>query len=348
MELFWLSVVAVMITVYVVLDGFDLGAGAIHLFITQSEKEKKQVFGSIGPVWDGNEVWLIAGGGTLFFAFPGLYASSFSGFYLPLMIVLWLLMFRGISIELRNHFDNSLWKPFWDTAFCLSSGLLAIFYGAALGNVVRGVPLEPSGNFFLPLWTDFGFGTQGLRSEQGGILDWYTILVGLLAFVTLAQHGAQWISYKTSGELNRNCRSFVMKVWFAVVFLVLVVTAATFMIQPQVLRNFERAPWGFVFPILAILGLAGVAWYRKEGDELKGFLASSLYIVGMMTSAAFGIFPYVLPSSTDPNLGLTLYNTAAAPYGLAVGVGWWVPGIILAVVYFIHTYRRFGGKVVVE
>ena len=154
METLWFWLLALMLTVYVVLDGFDLGSGIVHLFVARTEQERQAVLASIGPLWDGNEVWLIAAGGTLFFAFPTLYASSFMGFYLPLIIVLWLLMFRGLSIELRNHVTAEVWKPLWDFAFAVSSGLLTIFLGTALGNVVRGVPLDAEHEFFLPLWTD--------------------------------------------------------------------------------------------------------------------------------------------------------------------------------------------------
>lgn len=348
MEISWLIIVAVMITVYVVLDGFDLGAGALHLAVARKDDERRQVIRSIGPVWDGNEVWLLAAGGVLYFAFPKLYASSFSGFYLPLMIVLWLLILRGISIELRHHVDSPLWKPFWDVVFCGASGLLAVFFGAALGNVVRGVPLEPSGYFFLPLWSDFGFGAEGLHSVHGGILDWYTILVGLLALSTLMMHGGNWLILKTAGDVNRRSRAIVDWAWWITVALVVAVTAATFRIQPQVPANFSQAPWGLLFPALALAGLAGCRWFRSPERELEGFLSSALYIVGMLTSAVFGIFPYVLPSSTSQQLGLTVYNVAAAEYGLTVGLYWWVPGIILATAYFVFTYRRFAGKVTLE
>src|SRR6202161_1083345 len=184
MEPVWFVLVAVMIIAYVVLDGFDLGAGVLHLLIARTEEERRTVLRAVGPVWDGNEVWLIAGGGTLYFAFPALYASSFSGFYLPLMMVLWLLILRGISIEFRSHIDSPVWKPFWDVVFGGASALLAIFFGAALGNVVRGVPLDEANEFFLPLWTNFGIG------RDVGILDWYTLLVAVTAFATLTVHGA--------------------------------------------------------------------------------------------------------------------------------------------------------------
>src|ERR687897_3008605 len=191
-----------MLTMYVLLDGFDLGAGAIHTFIAKSDEERRLVLKSIGPVWDGNEVWIIAAGGTLFFAFPLLYASGFSGFYLPLIIVLWLLMIRGLSIELRGHIGNPLWASFWDAMFFIGSALLAIFYGAALGNVVRGVPLNEGGYFFQPLWTDFS-----PFSANPGILDWYTVLIGLLALTTLVVHGANFVAVKTEDELNARSRA---------------------------------------------------------------------------------------------------------------------------------------------
>src|SRR6202166_4049104 len=170
----WFCLVAVMIAMYVLLDGFDLGAGAIHLLVAKTDEERRAVLASIGPVWDGNEVWLLAAAGTLYFAFPALYASSFSGFYLPLMMVLWLLMLRGIGIEFRAHIDNPVWQGFFDLIFFISSALLAIFFGAALGNVIRGVPLGPDGYFFEPLWTTFTV------TPTPGILDWYTALTGVL------------------------------------------------------------------------------------------------------------------------------------------------------------------------
>jgi len=151
----WFCLVAIMIAGYVVLDGFDLGAGIVHLFVAHNDRERRQVLRSIGSVWDGNEVWLIAGGGTLYFAFPALYSAAFSGFYLALMMVLWLLILRGISIEFRSHIESPIWRPFWDLVFGGSSALLALLLGAALGNVVRGVPLDHDGFFFLPLWSNF-------------------------------------------------------------------------------------------------------------------------------------------------------------------------------------------------
>src|SRR6266545_3200416 len=158
MPTLWFCIVAVMVAAYVVLDGFDLGAGALHLVLGKTDDDRRKIIRSIGPVWDGNEVWLLAAGGTLYFAFPQLYASSFSGFYLPLMMVLWLLILRGIGIEFRAHVHNPLWRSFCDFVFALSSLLLTIFLGAAIGNVIRGVPLNKDGYFFEALWTNFRVG----------------------------------------------------------------------------------------------------------------------------------------------------------------------------------------------
>ena len=234
----WFCLVALMIAGYVILDGFDLGAGVIHLLIARSSEERKLVLRSIGPVWDGNEVWLLAAGGTLYFAFPALYASSFSGFYLPLMMVLWLLILRGISIEFRNHIDSPIWIPLWDASFGVSSALLAIFFGAALGNVIRGVPLDQAGDFFLPLWTNFAPG------PQPGVLDWYTVLIGVLAFFSLAVHGALWLAYKTENELNTRARSLARTLWWPLGLFTAAATAASFAYQPQDSLQLPRVSLG--------------------------------------------------------------------------------------------------------
>ncbi|MFN7919055.1 MAG: cytochrome d ubiquinol oxidase subunit II [Bryobacteraceae bacterium] len=336
MEAVWFLAVAAMLAGYVVLDGFDIGAGMIHLFVARNERERRQVFSAIGPYWDGNEVWLLAAGGTMFAAFPTLYASSFSGFYLPLMIVLWLLILRGIAIEFRNQFDSPVWKPLWDAVFSGASVLLAVFFGAGIGNVVRGVPLDDKHEFFLPLWTDFS-----LRG-QVGILDAYTVSVAFLAAVALAMHGALWVRYKTQGPVHGRSQRLVWRLWWVVVALTAAVTAFTFAIQPLVLVSFSARSWGVVFPLLAVGGLVAV---QRTRGELAQFLGSCAYLAGMLASAAFGLFPYALPSSIRPEQGLTVQTAAAAEYGLRVGLNWLVPGMALVVGYGVFVYRRFAGKV---
>lgn len=339
METFWFMAVAFMIAMYALLDGFDLGAGAIHPFVARDDDERRMVIKAIGPVWDGNEVWLIAAGGTLFFAFPQLYASSFSGFYLPLIMVLWLLMIRGLSIELRGHLRDTLWASFWDAAFFVGSMLLAIFYGAALGNVVRGVPVGEDFYFFQPLWTSFS-----PTDPNPGILDWYTVLIGLLSLSTLVAHGANFVAVKTEHELNARARSFSRLGWLATVVLSALATAATFYLRPEMLSDFAERPYGLVLPILALGGLVGMGYFNFKGRDQAAFLSSSAYILGMLTSTVFAIYPEVLPA-VDPANSLTIYNASASPYGLAVGLVWWSIGIVLAAVYFVLIYRLFRGKV---
>ncbi len=341
MATIWFCLVAVMVAIYVLLDGFDLGAGAIHLLIARTPEERRQVIASIGPVWDGNEVWLLAGGGCLYFAFPALYASGFSGFYLPLMIVLWLLILRGVSIEFRNHVQSVVWIPLWDFVFSLSSLLLCVFFGAALGNVVRGVPLDASGYFFEPLWTNFRLG------EQTGILDWYTILIGVTALLALMMHGALWVLLKTAGPLSERAAKIASITWWGVLVLTAIVTAVSFSVQPQVSANFKTWPVGYILPLLAVAGLAGVQFELRRNNQLNAFFASCAYLLGMLTSVVFGVYPMVLPAR-DPLFALTVHNAKAPDYGLKIGLIWWVIGIALATIYFVHVYRSFSGKVSAE
>ena len=338
MEAIWFCLVAVMLAGYVVLDGFDLGAGVVHLLVARTPDERRAVLRSIGPVWDGNEVWLLAAGGTLYFAFPALYASSFSGFYLPLMMVLWLLILRGISIEFRHHVESPLWQPFWDVVFGGASALLIVFYGAALGNVVRGVPLDADGYFFLPLWTDFTMG------PEPGILDWYTLLVAVAALLALSLHGALWVALKTEGPLEARAGRFAGRLWWGLAAAVAAITLASFQVQPNLHNAFAARPWGYLFPLLAAAGLAGAKLLRGR----NAFLASCAFLSGMLAGAAFGIYPYVLPSSGDPALGLTAANSAAPYYGLSIGLLWFIPGMLLVAGYFVYTYRSFAGKVKME
>ena len=262
----WFWLLALMIAAYVLLDGFDLGAGAIHLVVARTDEERKQVLSSIGPVWNGNEVWLIATGGVLYFAFPPLYASGFSGFYLPLMIVLWLLILRGIAIEFRDHIHSEVWDPVWDFLFCTSSLLLCVFFGAALGNVIRGVPLDASGYFFEPLWTNFQLGAKT------GILDWYTILVGLLALAALIVHGALWVAMKTTGPVHDRSLRMARLIWWAVVGLIAGWAAG---------RIMKGGGYGVVMDIvLGIIGAVVGGWLLGVlGIHAGGFIGTILVAI---------------------------------------------------------------------
>jgi cytochrome d ubiquinol oxidase subunit II len=284
-------------------------------------------------------VWLLAAGGTLYFAFPMLYASSFSGFYLPLMIVLWLLMLRAIGIELRSHIDAVLWRNFFDVLFSFSSVLLAIFFGAALGNVIRGVPLNAEGYFFEPLWTTFTV------DEHPGILDWYTVLTGVMAFATLTSHGALYVATKTEGELASRARRAASISWWAIALLTVVGLIATLRIRPELLNNYKEGVAGMLFPIIVLASLAGMILFRIKGNDRAAFASSCGYIVGMLGGVAYAMYPNLLPASTESRYGLTIHNSAAGGYGLSIGLRWWVIGIVIALGYFFYLYRSFRGKV---
>jgi cytochrome bd ubiquinol oxidase subunit II len=339
METLWFILVAAMLVMYVILDGFDLGAGIIHLWVAKTNEERRAIIKTIGPVWDGNEVWLLAAGGTLYFAFPLLYASSFSGFYLPLTMVLWLLMLRGVGIEFRAHLEGPVWKSFFDGIFSLSSALLAIFFGAALGNVVRGVPLQADGYFFEPLWTNFAVG------PNAGVLDWYTVLIGVFAFLTLALHGAHYVAAKTEGEVNIRARQAASKMWWGVTLLTVASLPITLSIRPELYDNYKAHWFGWLIPVVTLAGLVGMFYFRSLEKDKAAFVSSSAYIAGMLGGAAFGLYPNVLPASTDPRYNLSVHNTASGHYGLSVGLVWWTIGMVLATGYFIYLYRLFGGKV---
>lgn len=337
----WFSIISVMLAMYVVLDGFDIGAGALHLILGRTDEERRKIMKSIGPVWDGNEVWLLATGGVLYFVFPQLYASSFSGFYLPLMMVLWLLMGRAIGLEFRTHIDDGIWASFFDSVFSIGSLLLAIFYGAALGNVVRGLPLGPDHYFFLPLWTNWNVGAHP------GVLDWYTVLSGVVALVALCMHGANYLVCKTDGELNARARKTSLILTPVLIVLTLLSMFATLAIHPGILANYNALKIGYAIPLLVFVSLIGVIVFQKVGKEVAAFVSGALYLVFMLVGAVYALYPVILPS-IDPQYSLTIQNSITSGYALQVGLRWWILGILIAIGYFVFLYRMFRGKVVLD
>ena len=339
MGFIWFWLVAVMLAAYVILDGFDLGVGALFLFLTKTEEEKSMMIRAIGPVWDGNEVWLLAGGGTLYFAFPLLYASAFSGFYLPLMIVLWLLILRGIGLELRSHVDVGVWRDLLGGVFAFASLLLPVFFGAALANVIRGVPLHPDGYFFLPLWTDFRVG------PNPGILDWYTVIGGVLALVALLIHGALWVSLKTTGPVESRARLAVSRLWWVLILLTPISLVATMAVHRSTLANYLAQPVSFIIPVIVVLSLLSIWHFNRISKPLHAFLSSCAYLFFMMAGAAFGLYPTLLPSVTAGTSDLTIERCISGMHTLSVGIVWWGVGMILALGYFVLVYSMFRGKV---
>ncbi len=298
METVWFAIVSAMLTVYVVLDGFDFGVGILHRLVARTDDERRTVLAAIGPVWDGNEVWLVAAAGVLFMGFPRVYSAAFSGFYMALMIVLWLLILRGIAIESRSHQENPLWREFWDTTFSLSSALLAVVLGTSLGNMIRGVPLDATGFFAIPLFTDF------LPGAQPGIFDWYTTLVGVFALCLLAGHGALYLVWKTTGPVQVRSAVAARAIWLAVVPLWVLVTGATLWVQPEIFTNLLARPFSWGLVLLMLCGLGGVFLFFSRGRELPAFLSSSAFIVGLLTATMMGSYP------PPDNFSFTLQRSA--------------------------------------
>ncbi len=339
---FWYGVVAVMLSVYVVLDGFDFGAGILHLFVARTDRERREVLAAIGPVWDGNEVWLIASGGVLVLAFPRAYAVGFSGFYLPLMMVLWLLVLRGLSIELRSHLENALWRSFWDAVLGFASAVMAIVLGAALGNVLRGVPIDETGFFAVPLFTTFRLG------RNPGVLDWYTVLIGVFAFASLAAHGALYLAGKTEGMVRERALAAARVAWPAVAAIGLGCIVCTWQVRPELYSGLAARPWSWPLPVLAAAALAGVFVWLFRGRERSAFLCSAAFLASTLAATAAGLFPLLLPSTIAPAFSLTAAQAATGQHGLRVALIWWTLGISFAVGYAAFLYRSARGRVRVE
>tara|TARA_R110000765_G_scaffold131882_1_gene230400 strand:+ start:735 stop:1808 length:1074 start_codon:yes stop_codon:yes gene_type:complete len=350
METFWFIAIAIVLAVFFILDGYDFGTGIIHLFFAKTEKDKEVIAKSAGLFWDSNEVWLVAAGGLLFMAFPTFYASVFSGFYLPLIIVLWLIIFRAIGLEFRGQFHFQMWKDIWDKSFGVSSLLLALFFGIALGNVVRGVNLGGVEDgvsvyeghyFFLPLWNS----SFSPLSDHPGIIDWFTIIIGLISVVTLAIHGANWIILKTNSSINGNLKNIIFKLNIALAALTIFSLIVWKIVNPNSLDNFMEKPYLMIFPLIYLTGLIGLFFIKKLKKDIHGFALSTLLILGGITSSLASMFPVILPSVNSVNEPLTIYNTAASNYGLSVALTWGFIGFILLIIYFIVQKRLMGGKI---
>jgi len=350
MELFWYIIIALVLTVFFILDGYDFGTGIIHLFFAKTENDRKVIAKAAGLFWDSNEVWLVAAGGMLFMAFPTFYASVFSGFYLPLIMVLWLIVFRAIGLELRSQLNNQMWRDIWDKSFGVASLLLALFFGLALGNVIRGVNLGGVENgvstyeahyFFLPLWNS-SFSPEGTHP---GVIDWFTIIIGIIAVITLAIHGANWIILKTNSSINEKLKSVIFNLNIALAVLTIISLLVWHLINPDPFSNFVEMPLLLIFPVLYLTGLFGLFFIKKMKKELTGFIFSSLVIVGGIATSVASMFPIILPSTNTLNEPLTIYNTTTSGYGLSVAMAWGIVGLILVAIYFIVQKKMMGGKI---
>jgi cytochrome d ubiquinol oxidase subunit II len=336
---FWFGVLATTLIVFSVLDGFDFGAGALTLYLGKTEGERRAVISAIGPFWDGNEVWLIASGGVLFLAFPSVLAAAFPAFYLALFLVLWCLILRGIAMEVRSHVTDSMWRSFWDVVLTIGSGLLALLFGVALGNVVRGMPIGNAETFALAFFTDF------LPSGNVGLLDWYTVSVGILSLVALLAHGAAFLTYRTEGSLRLRARRLERRLWMAGGVLFVVVTIETTFVRPELFDALLSRPLAWAFTALALGGIVGgMRAFAKEHDRLT-FVASSAVLAGLLGATATALFPTMLHSTIDPARSVTAEQALSAPYGLGVAVVWWPIAFALAVTYFAFAFRANQEKI---
>jgi len=336
----WYAVAVLMLTAYVVLDGFDFGAGALHLFVAKTDTERREVLAAIGPYWDGNEVWLLAAGGALFVGFPKILSSGISGFYFAIFLVLWSLILRGIAIEFRSHVTDSIWRRTWDFGFAMASILLPVFFGAALGNLIRGVPLDPDGWFELALFTDF------TAKDPVGILDWYTVLVGVFALAALLGHGATFLAWKTDGAVNERSQALVRRLYAVVAVLWVAVTAATAAVNSDLIAALPRRPLAIFLASWAAAGLAAVFAFTSRGRDRAAFLGSCSFLAGLSMATAACVFPVMLRSLSNPALSLTAHNAGGDPEGLRTAVGWLVIGLPLVVLYYVIVFRLHRGKAV--
>jgi cytochrome d ubiquinol oxidase subunit II len=329
LNMIWFLLVAVLLIGYAILDGFDLGVGVLHLF-ARSEQERRFHINAIGPVWDGNEVWLLTAGGALFAAFPIVYATVFSGFYIALMLLLTALIFRAVSMEFRGKVDSPRWRRLWDWAFGMGSLLPALLLGVAFGNILRGIPLDGDHNFTGSFFT---------------LLNPYALLIGVLSLVLFTMHGALYLSMKTEGELKARVGGWISPLWIAMVALYVLATVATLFVSPFLLSGMTGNPLFWILFVLLLGSVLSIPVAVKAGKEGRAFLASSLTIACMIGLSAFSMFPRLVPALGDLTYSLTIYNASSSQRTLSTMLVIALIGMPLVIAYTIFIYRAFKGKV---
>jgi cytochrome d ubiquinol oxidase subunit II len=329
LNIIWYVLFVIIIAGYLILDGFDLGVGILHLFIGKNDTERRLVLNSIGPIWDGNEVWLIVGGGVLFAAFPLAYASLFSGFYLAMMLVLLFLILRTVAIEFRSKREPQGWRNLWDIVFSLSSLCIALLLGVAFGNIIAGLPLDAEGNIHIMLFE---------------MLKPFPLLVGITAVAMMAMHGAIFLLLKTGDELQQRVKHWAPRLM--VIFFVLnsLVVAAVFFFQTHTMENYNSSLLLGLFPAIALVALI-VAWRMVRAERyFVAFVASSAMITLLLFSGAIGLYPNLLISSIDPANNLTINNAASANNTLRVMLVITLIGLPFVLAYTAGVYYFFRGK----
>jgi len=329
LERIWFGVLGVLLAGYAVLDGFDLGVGILHP-LARGERERRLFVNSIGPLWDGNEVWLVTFGGALFAMFPEAYATVFSGVYLAFMVLLTALIFRAVSLEFRGKVESRRWKSAWDVGFFASSLVATLLFGIAVGNAVKGVPLDAAGEY------------------AGGFLDLlgpYAVLVGALTVALFAMHGAIFLFLKTEGELRERLQPWMWHTWGVFLVLYMLTTMYTLVEVPHAVANFERYPWAVVAVVINVLAVANVPRAIYRGAYGQAFLSSSLTIVALVFLFGMAQFPNLVTASNDPARSLTLYNAASSAKTLGIGLLFVIVGMPFVLAYTGVVYWTFRGKV---
>ena len=325
----WFILVGVLFTGYAMLDGFDLGIGALHLFAKKDE-ERRILLNSIGPVWDGNEVWLVTGGGALFAAFPNAYATAFSGFYLALYLLLAALIFRAVAIEFRSKKPMFWWRQMWDISFSIGSVLSALLIGVALGNLAEGVPLDSNGEF---------------AGTFLGLLRPYPLLVGVSTVALFMMHGAIYGVMKTEGELHDKLRVWTVRCIIFFVICAVTLTMATLLYVPHIAQRVHDNPWLFSIALANMLAIANIPREFHHGRDWFAFLSSCAAMITLMMLFAVDAYPYLIYSWPNPDNSLTIYNAASSPKTLGNMLIIAVIGVPVVLAYTACIYWIFRGKV---
>jgi cytochrome bd ubiquinol oxidase subunit II len=335
----WYGIVSFMLIGYIVLDGRNFGVGILHWLVARTPGERRQVIAAIGPLWPWHEVWLVGFGGTLMAVFPRLLAASFAGYYLALMLILWCLLLRAMALEAGGHINDRLWQQFWDFVFVVSSFLLAILFGAAAGNLARGVPLDQSGAFSMAFFTDFNV------HGHVGLLDWYTVSVAAFAVVLLGAHGATYLTLKTEGPVHNRSAVLCRRLWLATIPLIIIVSLETLYVRPQLVRDGMANPMSWLGIIVVIVSVWALASGILRYQEMRAFVGSNFLIIGMLVTGSATIYPVMLLSTIAPEYSLTAGEVASGPGTLESAIFWWPVAFVMAGSYFIFISRRYSGKV---
>lgn len=334
LQMLWFVLLGVLLAGYAILDGFDLGVGILHPF-AKNDKERRIFMNSIGPLWDGNEVWLVVFGGALFAAFPKAYAAAFSGFYLAFMLLLFCLIFRGVSMEFRSKQHDPLWRSFWDWAFCISSGLATFLFGVAVGNSMHGLPLGADGDFAHPV-------------RIIDLLTPYPLMVGLFAVSAFAMHGAIYLSMKTEGELHARIQKWMWTTFGLFLIMYLLVTVATLITIPRAHESFQKYPWTWIVVILNTLAVANIPRSIHLKRPFRAFLSSAATIAAFTFLFGLALFPNLILSTINRDFDLNVAHAASTEKTLGIMAIIAAMGIPFVLAYTAVIYWVFRGKVVLH